>query len=177
MRLSKRAGNIVALDELVREVGKDAVRFNMLTRRAEAQFAFDIALAKAQTEDNPVFYVQYAHARICAILRRAEEAGAPIVAPDAAALERLTAPEEAELVAKLADWPEVVAEAASRLEPHRIANYAMELAAAFHAFYHQHRVIVEDEALAAARLVLVRAVKHVLAEALGLAGVDAPERM
>ncbi len=178
VRMSKRAGNFVELRDVLEEVGADAVRFHFLARRAETQFAFDLELAKAQSEDNPVYYAQYAHARCASIFRRAEEMGVRLPERwDAVDTSPLGAPEEEAIAKRIAAWPEVFARAAERLEPHRIANWALELAADFHAFYHEHRVIVEDEKATMARLLLVAAVKTMLARALGLLGVSAPERM
>ena len=178
VRMSKRAGNFVELADVVDEVGADAVRFHFLTRRAETQFAFDLALARAQSEENPVYYAQYAHARCASIFRRAREAGIALPA-DWSAVDPspLGAPEEEAIARRIAAWPEAFARAAERLEPHRIATWALDLAADFHAFYHEHRVIVEDEQATMARLLLVAAVKTMLARALGLLGVAAPERM
>ena len=177
VRMSKRAGTFVTLREVVDEVGADAVRFNFLTRRAESQLDFDLEAAKQQSDENPVYYVQYAHARVCAILRRAAEAGLTPVEPEAVDVTRLVEPEESELVKRLLAWPETLETAATRLEPYRVATYLMDLAAALHRCYHRHRVMVEDEALAQARLLLMRAVKTVLAGGLGVLGVNAPETM
>jgi len=178
VRMSKRAGTFVTLAEVVAEVGADAVRFNFLTRRAESPLDFDLELAKQASDENPVYYAQYAHARICSILRRAEEAGLSTKeAEEKADPSRLAQPEEEALVARMLQWPDVLRASAERLEPHRVANWALDLAADFHAFYHRHRVVVEDRALALARLLLVLAVKQRLARALELLGVAAPERM
>ena len=177
VRMSKRAGTFVTLREVVDEVGADAVRFNFLTRRAESQLDFDLEAAKQQSDENPVYYVQYAHARVCAILRRAAEAGLTPAEPEAVDATRLVEPEESELVKRLLAWPETLETAATRLEPYRVATYLMDLAAALHRCYHRHRVMVEDEALAQARLLLMRAVRTVLAGGLGVLGVNAPETM
>jgi arginyl-tRNA synthetase len=174
VRMGKRAGEFVTLREVVDEVGVDAARFFFLLRKADSTLDFDLELAKKQHTDNPVFYVQYAHARIASVLRQAEAAG--IVPAARPALDALGAP-EVEAIRVLAGWPEVVATAARELEPHRIVFYCQELAAAFHRYYNQHRIITDDAALTQARLALVRGVQQVLQSALGLAGVTAPERM
>ena len=174
VRMGKRAGEFVTLREVVDEVGVDAARFFFLLRKADSTLDFDLELAKKQHTDNPVFYVQYAHARIASVLRQAEAAG--IVPAASPALDALGAP-EVETIRVLAGWPEVVATAARELEPHRIVFYCQELAAAFHRYYNQHRIITDDAALTQARLALVRGVQQVLKGALGLAGVTAPERM
>ncbi len=177
VRMSKRAGTFVTLREVVDEVGADAVRFNFLTRRAESQLDFDLEAAKRQSDENPVYYVQYAHARVCAILRRAEEAGMRPAAPEEVDASRLTQPEEDALIKRLLAWPETLETAATRLEPYRVATYLMDLAAALHRCYHRHRVMVDDAQLAQARLLLMRAVKVVLAGGLRVLGVRAPETM
>jgi arginyl-tRNA synthetase len=174
VRMGKRAGEFVTLREVVDEVGVDAARFFFLLRKADSTLDFDLELAKKQHTDNPVFYVQYAHARIASVLRQAEAAG--VVPAPRPALDALGAP-EVEAIRVLAGWPEVVDTAARALEPHRIVFYCQELAAAFHRYYNQHRIITDDAALTQARLALVRGVQQVLQSALGLAGVAAPERM
>jgi len=177
VRMSKRAGTFVTLREVVDEVGKDAVRFNFLTRRVESQLDFDLETAKQKNDENPVYYVQYAHARVCAIQRKAEEEGLIAQSPDSVDVSPLISEEERRLVRELLAWPEVLEQAASRLEPYRVATSLMQLAQALHSFYHKHRVVVDDVQLAQARLLLVRAVRQVLANGLELLGVDAPERM
>ncbi len=176
VKMSKRAGTFVTLREVVDEVGADAVRFNFLTRRAESQLDFDLEAAKKQSEENPVYYVQYAHARCAAILRKAaDEAG--MEPRDNADTAPLTCDEERKLIALLTEYPDLLATAAERLEPYRLATWLMGLAAAWHRFYHKHRVIVADRELGRARLLLAAATKQVLANGLGLLGVSAPERM
>ena len=177
VRMSKRAGTFVTLREVVDEVGKDAVRFNFLTRRVESQLDFDLEIAKQKNDENPVYYVQYAHARVCAIQRKAAEEGMVTQAPEKVDVSSLVSEEERRLVRELLAWPEVLEQAASRLEPYRVATSLMQLAASLHSFYHKHRVVVEDAATAQARLLLVTAVRQVLANGLELLGVDAPERM
>jgi arginyl-tRNA synthetase len=185
VRMSKRAGDFVTLREVVDEVGRDAVRFMMLFRKNDAVLDFDFAKVVEQSRENPVFYVQYAHARTASILRRAAEAfpdGVP--AADAAALTRLEEPGEIELIRKLAEFPRMIAAAADAHEPHRIAFYLHELASSFHAHWnrgndaeHLRFVIQGDRDLTAARLGLVRAVAATLRIGLGLLGVGAPEEM
>jgi arginyl-tRNA synthetase len=182
VKMSKRAGTLVWLREVVEEVGADAARFIFLTRRSDAQMDFDLDLAKAQTLDNPVFYVQYGHARMASILRKAAEAGAPAPRFDAAALRALELPEEQDLVKRILSFPEMVAGAALACEPHRVAYWLQETIAAFHSYYTQgkksgERVIGPDAAKTAARLYLVAALKQALANGLAVLGVAAPERM
>ncbi len=177
VRMSKRAGTFVTLREVVDEVGRDAVRFNFLTRRVETQLDFDLETAKQKSDENPVYYVQYAHARVCAILRKAAEEGLEALPAGDVDVSPLVAEEERRLVRELLAWPEVLEQAASRLEPYRVATALMQLAATLHSFYHKHRVVVDDAGLAQARLLLVLAVRQVLANGLELLGVDAPERM
>jgi arginyl-tRNA synthetase len=179
--MSKRTGEFVELREVVNEVGKDAARFLFLTRRSEAQLDFDIEVAKQQSMDNPVFYVQYAHARACSMARKAAEGGLP--GPyDEADASRLTLPEELAILKHLALYPEMVLNAAQAYEPHRVTTYLQELAAAFHGYFTKYkdteeRVISADRELSRARLAMVAAVRQVVANGLGLLGVSAPERM
>lgn len=176
--MSTRGGKFVTLREVVDEVGKDAARFIFLTRRHDSPLDFDLEVAKAKTNDNPVYYVQYVHARISSILRKAaEERGIREIQADAEAVDRLREPEEIQLLKHLANYPETVAEGARALEPHRIAFYLMDLAAAFHAYYNGHRVLTDDLQLAAGRLHLVLAVRKVIRNGLNLLGVSAPESM
>jgi len=175
VKMSKRAGTFVTLREVVNEVGADAVRFNFLTRRVESQLDFDLESAKKQSEENPVYYVQYAHARCAAIVRRAKESG--IFLQQESATDPLTSDEERKLIALLTEYPTMLEHAAQRLEPYRIAVWLMALAAAWHRFYHKHRVVVDDAALCQARLLLVHAVQQVIANGLTILGVTAPERM
>jgi arginyl-tRNA synthetase len=174
VRMGKRAGQFVTLREVIDEVGTDAARFFFLLRKADSQLDFDLALAKQQSTDNPVFYVQYAHARIASVLRQASEAAVtPAPAPDLAPLGEA----EVEVLRTLATFPDVIEAAAQELEPHRVVFYALELAAAFHRYYNRHRILTDDPALTQARLALVCCVRQVLRETLDLAGVAAPERM
>ncbi len=175
--MGKRSGNFITLNEVVDEVGRDACRFYFLMRRSDSQLDFDLELAKRQSSDNPVYYVQYAHARVCSIKRNAEEQG--VVLPECRAVDlySLTLPEELLLAKQLARYPEMVVGAAQHCEPHRVVYYLQELAAQFHSYYNRQRVLVEDSATTQARLYLVEGVRTVLANALNLLGVDAPERM
>ncbi|SDD93884.1 arginine--tRNA ligase [Desulfuromonas thiophila] len=173
--MSTRAGTFVTLREVLDEVGRDACRFFFLMRRGDSQLDFDLELAKQQSNDNPVFYVQYAHARICSIKRNAAEAGLVLEGtPDCAAL-RLE--EELALARLLERYPEVICTAAQHYEPHRLTFYVQELAAAFHSYYNQQRILVEDEAISRARLYLAEAVRQVLANGLRVLGVAAPQKM
>jgi arginyl-tRNA synthetase len=182
VKMSKRAGTLVWLREVVDEVGPDAARFIFLTRRADAQMDFDLDLAKAQTLDNPVFYVQYGHARMASILRKAAEAGVPAPAYDLEALRALALPEEHDLVKRILAFPDLLAGAGLACEPHRVAFWLQETIAAFHSYYTQgkktgERVIGPDARKTAARLQLVAALKQALANGLAVLGVAAPERM
>jgi len=174
VRFSKRSGDFVSLRDLFEETGVDAARYFFLMKRGDSQFVFDVDLAKSQTEENPVFYVQMAHARMTGIFRVAgREPGS--VRADGVDLAVLMQPEELELVKELADFPAVLQRAAAAYEPHRITGYLEGLARIAHAWYHKYRVLGEPEE--AARLVLARAVKQVLANGLSLLGISAPERM
>src|SRR5213592_2980113 len=174
VKLSKRAGSYMTVRELVEEVGRDAVRYFYLMRRGETHFVFDVDLAKSQTDENPVFYVQMAHARMVGIFRVAGRDPGSVRA-EGIDLSVLTAPEEADLLKELADFPAMVAGSAAAREPHRITSYLEGLARVAHAWYHKYRVLGEPEE--AARLVLARAAKQVLANGLALLGIRAPERM
>ncbi len=175
VKMSKRAGQIIEMKELIEEVGVDVARFFFLMRRISAPLDFDIDLAKKQSDENPVYYVQYAHARICNILRYAEDRGVSL--PPQVNLELLREPEEFDVVKKMLEYPDVISGAARFLEPHRLTTYLQELAASFHRFYHEHRVVSDDPDLTAARLELTRAVRVVLANGLRMMNVTAPERM
>jgi arginyl-tRNA synthetase len=174
VKMSTRRAEYVTLDELLDEVGVDAARFFFLLRKSDSHLEFDLDLAKQQSTDNPVFYVQYAHARIASVFRQAAEADlTPSPSPDLSPLGEL----EVEPLRVLATWPDVVEAAARDLEQHRVVYYALDLAGAFHRYYNRQRILTDDAALTQARLALVRAVQQVLRAALGLAGVAAPERM
>jgi arginyl-tRNA synthetase len=172
---SKRAGVYVSLDELIDEVGVDAARYTFLTRSIDVPLDFDIDLVKQQAPENPVYYVQYAHARICSILRKAEDEG---LAPDPTAnLDRLVHASEMQLMRKLASYEELVPDAAAQRAPQKIAHFVEELASDFSAFYRDCRVVTDDPTLTHARLRLCVATRNVIANALAILGVGAPERM
>ncbi|MBA7469124.1 Arginine--tRNA ligase [subsurface metagenome] len=174
VRISKRSGDIITLREVVDEVGVDACRFFFLSRSADSQMDFDLELAKKESTDNPVYYVQYAHARIASILRLAQQRGIDYRDGD---VSLLTSEPELTLIRKMLLLPEIVEIVAHTLEPHHLTYYAQDLATVFHSFYKQCRVVSEDEVLTKARLRLVRAAKIVLAKTLHLMGMTAPERM
>ncbi|WP_298273361.1 arginine--tRNA ligase [Geobacter sp.] len=177
VKISKRAGSYVTLRDLIDEVGRDATRFFFLMRKPDSQLVFDIDLAKQQSLENPVYYVQYAHARICSIFENAAEKGIAVPSFASAAMERLGTAEEMAIVKLLASFPEVVEGAAQAFEPHRITYYLQELAGSFHSFYNKNRVITEDMELAGARLFLLACVVRTLKNGLALLGVSAPEKM
>ncbi len=174
VRISKRSGDIITLRELVEEVGSDACRYFFLSRSANSQMDFDLELAKKESPDNPVYYIQYAHARIASILRKAQEQGISYTNGD---VSLLTTEPELTLIRKLLLLPELVETVAHTLEPHHLTYYAQDLATVFHSFYKQCRVISKNQALTQARLKLVEATKIVLARTLHLMGMTAPERM
>lgn len=174
VRVSKRSGDIITLKEIIDEVGRDACRFFFLSRSADSQMDFDLELAKKQSEDNPVYYVQYAHARIASILRLARERKIDYSQGD---VSLLTTEPELTLIRKMTLLPEIVETAAMTLEPHHFPYYAQDLATIFHSFYKQCRVISKNAALTRARLKLVKATQIVLAKALHFMGITAPERM
>ena len=175
--MSTRAGEFVTLRDVIQEVGRDAARFIFLTRSSDNTLEFDLELAKQKTNDNPVYYVQYVHARICSIIRKSTTLGIRGAAPSDDALGLLKTSEDIALIKMLIKFPEIVRSAAEILEPHRITFYLMELAAAFHAYYNRQRVLSDDEPLTLARLYLMTAVRQVIANGLSLLGVSAPESM
>jgi len=174
VKISKRAGSYVTLRDLLDWVGRDAVRFFLLSRRADADFVFDVDLARAQTDENPVYYVQYAHARVCSVFAQwkgeVSQLGQTSVAT-------LTNEKELVLAQRLGEFPEMLAEAARELSPHSLTFYLRSLAAEFHSYYNAERILVDDEALRLARLALCAAVRQTLANGLSLIGVSAPEKM
>jgi arginyl-tRNA synthetase len=174
IRVSKRTGELITLRELVEEVGADACRFFFLSRSADSQMDFDLELAKKESADNPVYYVQYAHARIASILRLAQEQKTDYSKGDVGLL---THEAELDLIRKMVSLPEIIELAAQKLEPHHLPYFAQDLATSFHAFYKQCRVVSEDKTLTGARLKLVKATQIILAKTLGLMGMTAPERM
>jgi arginyl-tRNA synthetase len=175
--MSTRAGEFVTMKEVVDEVGKDAARYNFLMRRSDSHLDFDLELAKKQSNENPVYYVQYAHARICSIVRNAGEKGYTIPAYEEVDLRCLKLPEEVNLIKTIIRFPEVVEGAAIALEPHRLTFYLNDLAALFHSYYNKHRVLSDDESLSKARLFLIKTILTVVRNALRLLGVSAPVRM
>ncbi len=175
--MSTRAGEFVTIREVTDEVGRDAARYNFLMRRSNSHLDFDLEIAKAQSNENPVYYVQYAHARICSIMRNAAEQGYRIPLYDDIRPDLLTKPEECELVKMIDTFPEIVGGSAQTLEPHRIPYYINDLASVFHSFYNKHRVVSENADLTKARLFLIKATGTVIRNALRLLGVSAPERM
>jgi arginyl-tRNA synthetase len=177
VRMSKRRGEFVLMEELIEEVGRDAARFTFLTRRHDSPLEFDLALATRQTSDNPVYYVQYAHARIRSIWKQVAEQGLTVPRWTDVDLGALTLPEEQHLIKRLLQYPDAVAGAARALEPHRIAYWLQELAGLFHPYYKAHRVIQDDRRVMLARLGLCAAVGQVITNGLALLGVSAPESM
>lgn len=175
--MSTRAGEFVTLKEVMEEVGVDAARYIFLTRRSDTALDFDLELAKKQSDENPVYYVQYAHARLSSVQRQAKDQGLEIPAVSDVRLDRLVTTEELALMRQLAFYPDLVEESAIALEPHRLTFYLHDLAALLHNYYYQHRIISEDLELSRARLVLITMVKTVIKNALGILGVTAPERM
>lgn len=175
VKMSKRAGNIIEMAEVVNEVGVDAARFFFIMRRLDSPLDFDIDLAKKQTDENPVYYVQYAHARLYNILEFARTQN--IALDHSQDIAMLTAKEEIALIKKLGEYPDVLQKAALLLEPHRITTYLMELASTFHSFYQNNRVVSDDKALSQARLILVDGTRVVIKNALDLLKISAPERM
>jgi arginyl-tRNA synthetase len=174
VKISKRAGSYVTLRDLIDEVGCDATRYFLAARHADTQLVFDIDLAKAQSNDNPVYYIQYAHARICAVLA---QWGGKQARLQQAELSVLTNEHERQLLQRMIDFPQLVERAAEELAPHLVAFYLKELAADLHSYYNAERFLVEDEALKLARLALIAAVAQVLKNGLALLGVTAPEQM
>ena len=179
VKLSKRAGSYLTLRDLIDEAGRDATRYFLIARKSDSQLTFDIDLARAQSNDNPVFYIQYAHARVCSLLRQAGEKGfAYDQANGLAQLARLTDPQEQALMVEISRYPETVEDAAAQLEPHALAQYLRDLAYAFHTCYNAQPILVADDAaLRDARLTLAVAARQVLANGLDLLGVSAPEVM
>ena len=176
VKISKRAGSYVTVRDLVNEVGRDAVRYFFLMRKSDSQLIFDVDLAASQSEENPVYYIQMAHARMCGIFR-VGEIDPESVSADGAPLEVLTEPEEQELIKALLDFPALVESAAETLEPHRIATYLLETARVAHLWYHKHHVLEQAEDITRARLALARAAQIVLRNGMRILGITSPERM
>jgi arginyl-tRNA synthetase len=178
VKLSKRAGSYVTLRDLIDEVGCDATRYFLAARRSDSQLIFDIDLARAQTNDNPVYYIQYAHARICSVLAAwLSQGSGDITSLKNADLSPLNMPNEAKLMQRLSEYPEIVANAASDLAPHIIANYLKECASDLHSYYNDTKFLVEDAPTKLARLALITATQQVLKNGMGLLGVSAPQKM
>jgi arginyl-tRNA synthetase len=175
VKISKRAGSYVTVRDLIDWAGRDAVRFFLVSRRADSEFVFDVDLALAKTEENPVYYVQYAHARICSVFT--QDPSFDVQGLKGTSLEPLKGERELALAQRLAQFPEQVASAARELAPHAIAFYLRELAGEFHRYYNAERILVDDAALRLARLALCAAVRQTLANGLALLGVAAPEKM
>ena len=177
VKMSKRAGTYVTLRDLLDWVGRDATRFFLVSRKPDAEFVFDVDLAVSKSEENPVYYVQYAHARICSVLAQAEERGFSAPAVEGIDLAPLQSAREQSLMNRLADYPSAIADAAREAAPHQVASYLKELSADFHAYYNAERVLVDDDGTRNARLALLLATRQVLSNGLGLLGVSAPQRM
>jgi arginyl-tRNA synthetase len=178
--MSKRTGTYVTLRDLVEWVGRDAARFFLVSRKSDAEFVFDVNLALSQSDENPVYYLQYAHARICSIFNQAREKGFVVPTEEQAAQFDLSVLESAQATAlanRMSDYGKTLSIAARDLAPHLICVYLKDLAADFHAFYNSDRVLVEDETVRNARLALLLATRRVLANGLAVLGVSAPERM
>jgi arginyl-tRNA synthetase len=177
-QMSTRAGEFVTLRDLRQEVGNDAARFFYVMRKSEQHLDFDLELAKTQSKDNPVYYVQYAHARVCSVLAKLAEKGLDCETDRGVGhLPLLTEPQEEALLLALSRYPEIVENAALSHEPHQLAQYLRDLATAFHVYYNEHRVLVDAADLRAARLALSLAVRRVIRNGLALLGVSAPEVM
>jgi arginyl-tRNA synthetase len=178
VKISKRAGSYLTLRDLIDEAGRDATRYFLIARKTDSQLIFDIDLARSQSNDNPVYYIQYAHARVCSVLRQAPEKGFTVdLQQGLAHLKRLDTEHEQILLTELSKYPELVEAAAANLEPHILAAWLRELANAFHTYYNSHQFLVDDDALRNARLALVVATRQVLKNGLGLLGLSAPESM
>lgn len=177
VKLSKRTGETITLRELMDEVGTDAARYFFCMRSLDSQLDFDMTLATEKSNENPVYYIQYAHARICSIARQLAEAGISAVPASELKLDTLATPEELALIKKLGEYPELIARAARERAVHSVATYTYELAGLFHSFYNQCRILGVDTDLQQARIALVKVVGHTIRHALGILGVSAPERM
>jgi len=177
VKISKRAGSYVTVRDLIDWVGRDAVRFFLVSRKADTEFTFDVDLALAKSEENPVYYVQYAHARVCSIFAKWGGGTDAAARLSTAPLELLTSAKELALAQQLTEFPETLANAARELAPHTVAFGLRALAGEFHSYYNAEEILVEDESLRLARLALCAAVRQALANGLALLGVSAPEKM
>lgn len=177
VKMSKRTGKAITMEDLMDEVGVDAIRYFFTMRSMDSHLDFDMDLAVSKSNENPVFYVQYAHARICSIFRQAEEQGVAVQAWQEVDLTRLSSEHEFDLLRKIGELPETIAEAARIYAPHAIIRYVYELASQFHSYYKAERVITEDAEQSQARLQLLAAIRITIANALKLVGVSAPDKM
>ena len=177
VKISKRAGSYVTLRDLIDWTSRDAVRFFLISRKADTEFTFDVDLALKQNDENPVFYVQYAHARICSVIQQYADKGGNVDAIATTDLSVLTAPTETALMLRLADYPAMLSGAAESLAPHDLTFYLRDVASAFHSYYAAERFLVDDDALARARLALLAATRQVIRNALAVLGVSAPDKM
>jgi arginyl-tRNA synthetase len=178
VKISKRAGDYVTLRDLIDEVGRDATRYFFIMRKSDSQLTFDIDLARSKSEENPVYYVQYAHARICSVLAQWQtQGGGNIASLKSVDHSPLTSKYESDLMRALADFPETLKHAATELAPHIVAVYLADLAAKLHTYYNAERFLLEDEKLKLARLSLILATAQVLKNGLAVLGVSAPEKM
>jgi arginyl-tRNA synthetase len=177
VRMGKRTGEFVSLEEVIEEVGKDAARFFFLMRKSDSHLDFDLNLAKQQSSENPVFYVQYAHARVASIFEQARKSGVELGDSAAAAIERLELTEELELIRKMSQFNDVLEDSVRELEPHRLVFYLLDLAGEFHRYYNRQRVLSEDLDLSQARLLLIQNVQKTVRRGLEILGVDAPLKM
>jgi arginyl-tRNA synthetase len=179
VRMGKRTGEFVSLEEVLQEVGRDAARFFFLMRKSDSHLDFDLDLAKRQSSDNPVFYVQYAHARVASIFEQARRNGLNWNSSDLdkVPMERLELPEEIELIRRMIQFNDVLEESVRELEPHRMVFYLLELAGAFHRYYNRCRIISDDPELSQARLLLVQNIQGTIRRGLEVLGVEAPMKM
>lgn len=175
--MSTRSGEFVTLSEITREVGKDVARFFFLMRHSDSHLDFDLDLAKKQSNENPVYYVQYAHARICSVFRTAKERGRDISSADDADLGLLSLPEEIKMIKQILLFPDIIKESALHFEPHRLVYFLQEIAQSFHSYYNKNRIVSENRGLTDSRLVLIKAIQIVLKNAFNVLGISAPEKM
>ena len=177
VRMGKRTGEFVALEDVLQEVGRDAARFFFLMRKSDSHLDFDLDLAKRQSSDNPVFYVQYAHARVASIFEQAARSGVALGAPESVPVERLELAEESELIRQMIQFNDVLEESVRELEPHRLVFYLLDVAGEFHRYYNRNRVVSEDVDLSRARLLLLANIQKTIRRGLEILGVDAPMKM
>lgn len=177
VKMSTRKANFVTVDELIDLVGVDVVRFFFMMRKADSQLEFDLELATKESQENPVYYVQYGHARMCSILEQAAGKGVAVVGPDQANLSLLQEPEEMEILKTMSQFPAMIENAALELAPHKVIFYLLDLAGQFHSFYNKHKVVSDDLALSRARLCLISALRQVFRNGLDIVGLNAPEKM